>query len=145
MAHASETGTGFARMIETGSHRASARAVAEGRADIAAIDAVTWAQMRRWDRFTDRLEEAGRTRPTPALPYICAAGGPAEALLEAAGAAIAGLAPDDRAVLGLHGIVRIPAAAYLALPTPPAPAPGGPCGHVAPSARVAWFNSVRHS
>jgi hypothetical protein len=37
------------RTLATGAHRASARAVAEGTADIAAIDALTWRMIRRWD------------------------------------------------------------------------------------------------
>lgn len=106
--------------LRTGAHAASARAVAEGRADFAALDAVTW-------RF---LCESGggsgltvihTTRPTPGLPLICADGVDAEAVFEAVSDAVSAAAPDARATHGLRGLVRIPAADYLAVPTPPGP------------------------
>ena len=119
--HAAAEGWRFGSMIETGSHRGSARAVAEGRADLAALDVVSWEMMRRWDAFAAQLREVARTRPTPALPYIAAAGAPAAVLFDAIGAAIAALSPEDRDCLCLTGICAIPAADYLAVPNPPAP------------------------
>lgn len=108
-------------LVETGSHAGSAAAVRSGRADIAALDAVTWALLSAAGGDAG-LRVVERTAPAPGLPLIAAAGADADALFEAVAEAIAALAPDDRARLRLRGLVRIPAAAYLAMPTPPAPA-----------------------
>lgn len=107
--------------LETGSHRASALAVAEGRADWAAIDAVTWRLMSDHDPVTEHLREAGMTPPTPGLPLITALGNDPALVFRAVSGAIATLATDDLATLHLRGLVAIPAAAYLAVPNPPAP------------------------
>nr|WP_205518736.1 PhnD/SsuA/transferrin family substrate-binding protein [Pseudotabrizicola algicola] len=108
--------------LQTGSHRESARAVAEGRADFAAIDAVTWRLLCRHDGFAARLRVFAQTRPTPGLPLIAAKGAPRRAIFEAVAEAIAALGEAERLNLGLQGIVDIPQSAYLALPIPPAPA-----------------------
>jgi ABC-type phosphate/phosphonate transport system substrate-binding protein len=107
--------------LETGSHRASALAVAEGRADWASLDAQTWAMIRRWDGWAEGLQVVGHTRPTPALPFITALGRDPVPLRDALGAAVAAMSAADRAVLALKGIAVIPASAYLAVPVPPAP------------------------
>ena len=60
----------FQPSLQTGGHRLSALAVVEDRADIAAVDALTWALMQTHDPFTAQLREIARTAPTPALPYI---------------------------------------------------------------------------
>ncbi|MFY0692031.1 MAG: PhnD/SsuA/transferrin family substrate-binding protein [Paracoccaceae bacterium] len=120
-AHAATSGFQFTQALRTGSHRASAEAVARGAAEIAAIDAVSWAMMRRWDSFTTDLKEIAVTAPTPALPYITSAQGPAPALAEAISHAIAELSAQDRATLLLDGLADIPAEAYLAVPCPPTP------------------------
>ncbi|WGV17782.1 phosphate/phosphite/phosphonate ABC transporter substrate-binding protein [Fuscovulum ytuae] len=106
--------------VETGSHRASFLAVAEGRADLAAIDALTWSLISEFEDVSG-VKVIGATDPTPALPYITAKGRGAGAIFAAVAAAIARLAPEDRARLRLRGIVTIPAEAYLAVPIPPAP------------------------
>ena len=63
----------FGDVALSGGHRMSATMVAEGIADIAAIDAVSWALYQRAEpsRF-DRLKIIGRTRVTPSLPFITA-------------------------------------------------------------------------
>jgi ABC-type phosphate/phosphonate transport system substrate-binding protein len=121
MVHLTQHGIEVVPTLRTGGHRLSAQAVAEGRADLAGIDAVTWRLMVRWDRWTDGLRVVERTEPTPGLPYIAAAGADGAAMFHAIEKAIDGLAPEDREALGLRGIVAIPTAAYLAVPTPPAP------------------------
>ena len=108
---------------ETGGHLGSAQAVAQGRADWAALDAQTWAMIARWDGFAARLRVIGHTRPTPALPFITAPGRDPGPLRSALAAAIADMAGDDRAILGLRGIVVIAPETYLAVPVPPDPAP----------------------
>ncbi len=103
----------------TGGHRASARAVAEGHADFAAIDAETWRLMLRYDAWTTDLTEVARTTPTPGLPFITAKGADPAPIRTALTQAIDTLSPADRDVLGLKGITVIDKAAYLALPLPP--------------------------
>jgi ABC-type phosphate/phosphonate transport system substrate-binding protein len=108
--------------VETGAHALSVEAVTEERADIAGVDALTWALLveNRPD-LTSGLRVLDRTAPTPALPYITARGRDRRALFSAVSRAIAGLDPQLRARLHLQGLVHIPATEYLALPTPPGP------------------------
>ncbi len=114
-------GFAFTDVLETGGHRASARAVADARADLAAIDAITWQLITRSDPWAAKLRVFGRTRPTPTLPYITAKKQDADALFEAMTTAIDGLSAADRDTLYLRGITRIAAADYLAIPSPPFP------------------------
>lgn len=107
--------------LRSGSHRASAAAVAEGQADLAALDAVTWALMRRHDSWTEGLREVTRTAATPGLPLISRRGADRQVFFDAVDDAIAALSPEDRRTLHLRGLVPIPESAYLAVPTPPQP------------------------
>ena len=71
-----ETGGSLPRNIvpvHTGSHRASIQAVAEDRADLAAIDAVTFELARRHEPAAKRVTVLARTPETPGLPYIASA------------------------------------------------------------------------
>lgn len=112
----------YAGTLETGAHRESARAVAEGRADLCALDAVTWRLMERFEPdLTTRLHVIGRSPATPGLPLIAAPGCDAAATFAAVETAISALRPEDREVLGLTGLAAIPRSAYLAMPLPPAP------------------------
>lgn len=119
--HVAGAGLSLGSMIETGAHRASALAVAEGRADIAAVDALTWQMIGKWDDFANALCEIGQTVPTPTLPYICALSKSPDAPLRALEVATARLSDADKATLGLLGVTSLPPQAYLAVPTPPAP------------------------
>ncbi|SER06364.1 phosphate/phosphite/phosphonate ABC transporter substrate-binding protein [Thalassovita taeanensis] len=121
MAAAATANISFAHTLRTGAHRASALAVAEGRADIAAIDSVTWALLCQNDTVANDLRVLTTTAPTPGLPYITAPGRDTGSLFAATAAAIAALSPQDRETLHLTGLVAIPASAYLALPPPPPP------------------------
>lgn len=118
--HAAARGIRLAAGVETGSHRASFMAVAEGRAELAAIDALTWSLISEFEDVS-AVKVVGATDPTPALPYITARGRDAAAIHDAVAEAIAALDPADRARLRLRGIVRIAAEDYLAVPIPPAP------------------------
>ncbi|WP_282127310.1 phosphate/phosphite/phosphonate ABC transporter substrate-binding protein [Roseobacter litoralis] len=104
---------------DTKAHRASAEAVSTGMADIAAIDAVTWALLERDTDLTAALRVLISTAPTPGLPYICARGQDPQALFGAISKSVAGLEPHIRAALMIKNIVHIPASAYLAVPLPP--------------------------
>jgi ABC-type phosphate/phosphonate transport system substrate-binding protein len=117
--HAARIGQRFGTAVLTGSHRESARAVSEGRADIASIDAVTWRLVTAHDPgVAASLRVAARTEPTPGLPLITARGHDSALIGRAVADGIADLAPGDRAELGLCGLVLIPAERYLAVPTP---------------------------
>ena len=108
-------------VLQTGAHARSARAVADGRAEVATIDAVTWRIMERHDPVTERLRVISETPPTPGLPLITADPALAEPLRRAVHAAIAALDPGLRAQLGITGLSVVPKEAYLAVPIPPSP------------------------
>lgn len=123
---AAEDGFAFSRLLLTGAHRASAEAVAEGRADLAAIDAVTWRLIRAYrPAIAERLQVLCRTAPTPALPLITALSRDPAPIATAVRDAIEMLSAEDRAALGITGFVRIPSGAYLAVPNPSAPQSAG--------------------
>lgn len=119
--HAAAHGLTLKPYLQTGGHLASARSVAEGKAEIAALDAVTWAMIARWEAFAADLKVVDETDPTPGLPYIAALGSDTALMFRAISAAIAALSPQDRDILRLRGLVRIEPATYLAVPMPPSP------------------------
>ncbi|WP_426034550.1 phosphate/phosphite/phosphonate ABC transporter substrate-binding protein [Cypionkella sp. TWP1-2-1b2] len=120
--HASARGLHFPPSLQTGGHRLSALAVAESRADLAAIDALTWELLRQYEPFAAHLKEIACTEPpTPVLPYITAKTNDAAVFFRVTAAAIAGLSAADQATLHLKGLIAIPASAYLAVPTPASP------------------------
>lgn len=108
-----------ATWIETGSHRASMRAVASGAADLAAIDAVCWALAGEHEAdAVSRLRILRQTPLRPGLPLITAQArgeSDAEAIAAAVAEAIAspGLKPETEA-LYLSGVVRLSAEDYRA-------------------------------
>lgn len=101
----------------TGAHAASMEAVAEGRAHLAAIDAVTW-------RLSPhpRLSVRGWTPPTPGCPLITGRPELADRLRAILPEAVAALPAPLRRRAGLRGFVLMDPAAYEALPLPPRPA-----------------------
>ncbi|MEP1328962.1 PhnD/SsuA/transferrin family substrate-binding protein [Pseudophaeobacter sp.] len=108
-------------LVETGSHRNSALAVIEGRADFASLDLLSWQMMLEHDDFAADLCEIERTVPTPGLPFITALKtDPAEVFL-ALKSAIETLDETSRKALHLNGLVHVPISDYLAVPTPPGP------------------------
>lgn len=121
-AHLAEQGLHCARAVHSGAHAASVAMVAQGAADWAAIDAVTWAMLARdTPDLTARVVVFDSTMPTPALPYITAPGRDGPALRAAFAGAIAALDAADRDALCLHGLVDLGAQAYTELPLPEAP------------------------
>ncbi|QFT92591.1 ABC transporter, phosphonate, periplasmic substrate-binding protein [Roseovarius sp. THAF9] len=120
-AYAEARGFAFADTRRTGSHQVSAHAVAEGQADLAALDAQSWQLMQRYDSFADKLHVIAATPPTPALPFITANGQDADAIFTALQTAVEVLPSETRDALDLRGIVRLPPAAYLAVQTPAPP------------------------
>ena len=113
--YAAWEGAEFEQWLQSRAHVESIKAVAEGRADIAAIDAVTWRLAQRYDAEAKTLRVLERTRPTPGLPFITSKMRDAQILADAVTEAIANLEPSVRDALGLAGFVQIPAADYLAV------------------------------
>lgn len=119
--YATVQGLRFPAGAQTGGHRLTVQAVASGRAALGAIDAVTWRHLQRMEPATQDLHVIAQTAPTPGLPLITHKAGPAKQLFAAVTDAIALLPDADRAILGLRGLVAIPASAYLSVPNPPPP------------------------
>jgi len=95
------------RYVATGSHRASIAAVAEGRADIAAIDAVTWGLACRHDADAERVKVIGKTSAMPGLPFITSfnLSDQAETMRLSISEAMEALPAADREALLLTGFV----------------------------------------
>ncbi len=60
----------FSSLLETGSHRASVIAVAEGRADACAVDSRSWQLARTWEPRSREVEVVGWTALRKGLPFI---------------------------------------------------------------------------
>ncbi len=119
--HFAENGLRIGELRESGSHVESGRSVADGFSDFAALDALSWEMIRRYEDFAADLIEVDRTAPTPALPFITAHKRDPMPLANAFSRAIFDLSPADRDVLFLQDILDIRQTAYLAIPIPPAP------------------------
>lgn len=122
-AHMARHRLAFGPLLQTGAHRASALAVAEGNADFAALDAVTWGMIQAHDAFATQLKIIDATIATPGLPLITAKSRDPKPIFDAISAAISDLPSEIRATLHLKGLTRIPPARYLEQPLPPAPQP----------------------
>lgn len=115
-----EQGLQFHTKVQTGSHHGSMMAVADGRADLAAIDANTWRMFERWEPAAQGLRVIGRSRLSPGMTFITAPQNDPAPLFDAIKAAISGLPEIHAQTLGLRGITRLPDSAYD-IPLPPAP------------------------
>ena len=98
----------FGEVVVTGSHVQSIEAVADGRADIAAIDCVTFALVERADPdVAARVAVVGETPVSPCLPFIASARLP-DTMIAAVRQALLSALDDPllaraRAALGLIG------------------------------------------
>lgn len=119
--HLAELGLRPGRLLRTGAHAASVKAVASGQADFASIDAMTWILLQETTDLGYALRDVTSTRPTPALPYITGAKRDAGRIARAVRRSIVNLTADDQAALHLKGLVAIDAAQYLCVPNPPEP------------------------
>ena len=107
--------------LNTGAHLESAIAVAEERADLAAIDIVSWRAFVATGAAPAGLVVVEETLPTPGLPYIAGPDVDPAPIAEAVRGAIEALLPGDAELLQLKGLIDIPLADYEALPLPPPP------------------------
>lgn len=103
--------------IVTGSHAASLAAVADGRADVAYVDTITWRILRRFDENATRVRVLGETAPTPGLPLIAALGSDVPQLQQALSEVVADL-PDGlrKDLAGLSGFSVLEEHVYLNMP-----------------------------
>lgn len=113
--HVAAHGFQFQNLLETGAHRASAAAVASGRADIACLDAVTWRLMQRHDDVAAALTVLEMTTPTPGLPYICGLSVDKDAVFAAVAQAITDLPQPHQEALMIKGILPLGPDTYLDL------------------------------
>lgn len=107
----------FASVEVTGSHAASLAAIVEGRADIAAVDCVTFALLRRGrPELTEAITIVAHSALAPGLPFIASASLAPSAIATVRAALFATL--DDpalaaaRAALGLTGALALRADDY---------------------------------
>lgn len=126
MTHMTNLGLTPAELRETGGHARSARAVADGSADFAALDALTWVMLKEHSDLSDHLREVEVTEPSPTLPYITAMGRDTDHVARAVRRAITSLSEQDRQALHIRGLVDIPAELYLSIATPPPPEANAP-------------------
>lgn len=93
-------------LLMTGSHAASISAVAEGRADVAAIDAVSWALAERHDAATRDVRVIAWSDPTPGLPFITGRESRVPTIARAVEMAIDSLGAPVREALLIEGFRR---------------------------------------
>lgn len=113
-------GIGFQPSLETGSHHASLLAVARGAADVAAIDAVSFAFFERDTPETADVRVFAATPPTPGITFITRAGEDPGPYRTAIRTALEGLDAATRETLMLRDVVALPESAYD-LPIPDHP------------------------
>jgi len=98
----------FASVIATGSHRDSVCAVANGFADTAAIDHVSWCLAKLVEPTAQTLKVVARTDDRPGLPLITRTGHDTKTIASFRSAldeAVTTLDPVSRNVLGITGFV----------------------------------------
>lgn len=115
----------FSQSLETGSHRRSMQAVADGLADICSIDPVCWALATRFDDSASQLRVLTQTHYSPALPLISSKKAIPEDMTEEqwreaiTQAFKKTLDNNARQHLMLTGITYIPKSVYFELPINP--------------------------
>ena len=112
------TPAGPPRLVTTGSHRGSIRAVAAGDAEVAAIDAVSWRLARRHEPSASGVDIVARSPAVPGLPFITGPDMPHERVLAALAAGVGALDPASRSALGLRSVVPAGNADYAGFGLP---------------------------
>jgi ABC-type phosphate/phosphonate transport system substrate-binding protein len=107
----------FRATLVTGSHEASVTAVAEGRADLASIDCVSFAILDRGrPELIERVAVVAQSPSSPNLPFIAAVGLPGPTIKAVREALLAALSDPDlaeaRTTLGLRDAGVVTPAAY---------------------------------
>ncbi|HSO47293.1 MAG TPA: PhnD/SsuA/transferrin family substrate-binding protein, partial [Rhizobiaceae bacterium] len=109
------------RFLSTGGHRASIKAVAEGRAQLAAIDAQSWRLATAHEPAAREVHVSGRSSNVPGLPLITAPAfvGLTPDLFEAMRIAIDLLPEAPRKAINIVGLVEARTSDYDVLTEPP--------------------------
>lgn len=101
----------FEAVSATGSHDGSVRAVATGRADVAAIDCISFVHLQReLPLLTQQLRVLAWSPSSPGLPYVTAAGTPAPTV-ERLRAALIGVLADPQ-LLGVKSALLLSAVEF---------------------------------
>ncbi len=106
--------------MRTGAHVDSARAVASGKADLAAIDAVTWKMLQAHEPAVAELRVVGRTILSPGMTFVTAKQNDPAPIRAALHEALSAISAEDAAAIHMHGLLTLPDAAYD-IPLPHAP------------------------
>lgn len=114
----SDAGITLSKVVVTGAHAASVKAVASGTADLAAIDAITWKLLCEHEGVGSVVDAFTQTTPTPGLPYICSLSVNRKQVFNAVLSAINSLSQTDKDLLMLRGLVDLGPDLYTAVPTP---------------------------
>jgi ABC-type phosphate/phosphonate transport system substrate-binding protein len=107
----------FGDVVTTGSHRASLAAIADGFADLAAIDCVSFGLIKRFDpHLVARIAVVAESVASPGLPFIASAKLPETAIASIREALFAALSDpklsESLAELGIVGARVLPKRAY---------------------------------
>lgn len=105
-------GLAFRDTLETGSHLASLLAVADGRASLASIDAITWSMFQKWEPQSAGLSVIARTGLSPGMTFVTRNTNDPAPLFDAMQKAISDLPSEHAKTLGLRGLVALPDGAY---------------------------------
>lgn len=105
----------LARLSLSGSHRRSVQLLAQGKAEITCIDAVSWALAKRYDPAAQQLQVLGVSQPTPCLPWISAQAQHLVAITNAVQQTLQSLDTDLKDSLLLTGFKQRQAQQYLYL------------------------------
>ncbi len=116
MAFAKTANIEFSGHVYTGSHLRSAVAVLDGRADIAAIDAISFRYGIELEEGSPykRLHQLAVTKPSPGLPFVARKNSNREIWFTAIRNAIWSLPDEVRGILAIRDLVWIPEDDYLA-------------------------------
>ncbi len=120
LARVTEQGLTFHTTLRTGAHVDSVQAVADGAPDLAAIDAVTWGLLSKWEPKAKDLRVIGRTGLSPAMTFVTTPKHDPDALRAALTAALGTISPEQKTDMGLHGFKQLPDRAFD-IPLAPAP------------------------
>jgi ABC-type phosphate/phosphonate transport system substrate-binding protein len=108
-------------VVCSGGHLESIRAVADGRADMAGIDVISFRNFQRWEPVAAQVRIIGRTHDSPGMTLITGTGRDVAPCRAALTQAVAALGAGDRDLLWLRALIPLPDSAY-SLPFPPDPA-----------------------
>jgi len=105
------------QLVHSGSHRDSIIAVANGDADIAAIDAVTWRYALDFEPAAKEVVVLGNSNPVPGLPLITSVENHnlVDQLFKAVNAAVSKPGKAHEKSLGIKGFGRAEPSDYLSL------------------------------